>query len=327
VSIKELYSDILTGLHAEPPLRTMDKKLIINVAPTGSFTSRQQNPLQPYTMEENVKAAVDAYKAGAAVWHVHAREKDGIPSKDPHIVKETIDRVLDVCPDIVTSVIPYADYTKQGVDQVKPTVEVLKAAGERYMETAVLLIMSMTISEKFTYVVTEKNLKETVAYLEEHGVRPEFQGHAYSGLKDVMDWLLETGIARTPPIMNIMAGFHGFSHATPLTPDGWNYVNVMSLFQVLPASGVRGICAGGRNWLPYTVLGIMLGADLVRVGMEDSVYVYPHSDRKLKTSAEAVELVRTIAEAMGRPVATPDEARSILGIRQMETKVATASAG
>ena len=313
--IKNIYESIVTGLHAEPPLNTMKKKLIINVAPTGSFTSRQQNPLQPYTMEENVKAAIDGCKAGAAVWHVHAREPDGLPSKDPHVVKETIDRVLDKCPDVVTSVIPYADYTKQGVDQIKPTIEVLKRAGERYIETAVLLIMSVTINEKFTYVVSEKNFKETVGYLESHGVRPEYQGHAYSGMKDVMDWVLKTGIGKSPAIMNVMAGFHGFNHATPLSPDPWNYINIMSLYQVLPEDGVRGICAGGRNWLPFTVLGIMLGADIVRVGMEDSVFVHPHSDEKLKSSAQAVELVRTIAEAMGREIATPDEARQILGIK------------
>lgn len=47
--------------------------------------------------------------------------------------------------------------------------------------------------------------------------------------------------------MNIMAGFHGFNHATPLTPDGWNYVKVMSLLQTLPVDGLREICAGGRN--------------------------------------------------------------------------------
>lgn len=319
--IKNIYSGILTGLHAEPPLTTMKKKLIINVAPTGSFTSRQQNPLQPYTMEENVKAAIDGIKAGAAVWHVHAREPDGLPSKDPHVVKETIDRVFDQCPDVVTSVIPYADYTKQGADQLKPTVEVLKSAGERYMETAVLLIMSVTINDRFTYVVSETSFTETVAYLESHNVRPEYQGHAYSGMKDVTDWVLRTGIGREPAIMNVMAGFHGFSHATPLTPDGWNYVNVMSLFQVLPQNGVRGICAGGRNWLPFTVLGIMLGADMVRVGMEDSVYVHPHRDEKLTSSAQAVTLVRTIAEALGREIATPEEAREILGIR--DASVAT----
>jgi len=312
--IKNIYTGMVTGLHAEPPLDTMKKKLIINVAPTGSFTSRQQNPLQPYTMEENVKAAIDAVKAGAAVWHVHAREADGLPSKDPQVMKETIDRVFDKCPDVVTSVIPYADYTKQGVDQIRPTVETLKAAGERYMETAVLLIMSMTLNERFTYVVSEQNFKDMVAYLEKNNVRPEYQGHAYSGMKDVMDWVLKTGIARNPAIMNVMAGFHGFNHATPLTPDPWNYINVMSLYQVLPANGVRGICAGGRNWLPFTTLGIMLGADMVRVGMEDSVYVHPHSDEKLTSSAQAVTLVRTIAESLGREIATPDEAREILGI-------------
>lgn len=310
-----LYSGIVTGLHAEPRLNTMAKKLIINVAPTGSFTSRQQNPLQPYTMEENVRAAIDAYKAGAAVWHVHARNDDGTPSKDPNVVRETIDRVLQSCPDIVTSVIPYADYSKQGVEQIRPTVEVLKSAGDQYMETAVLLIMSMTLSEQFTYVVSEKSLKKTVTYLESNGVRPEYQGHAYSGVKDVLDWLVETGIANDPPIMNIMAGFHGFNHATPLSPDPWNYINVMSLYQTLPARAVRGICAGGRNWLPFTVMGILLGADMVRVGMEDSVYVHPHRDEKLQTSAQAVELVRSVAESLGREIATPDEARKILGIR------------
>src|SRR3569832_31344 len=106
VEIKSIYEGILTGLHAEPPLKTINKKLIINVAPTGAFTNRQQNPLQPYTMEENVKSAIEAYKAGATVWHVHARERDGLPSKDPYVVRETIDRVLDKCPDIVTSVLP-----------------------------------------------------------------------------------------------------------------------------------------------------------------------------------------------------------------------------
>jgi 3-keto-5-aminohexanoate cleavage enzyme len=78
---------------------------------------------------------------------------------------------------------------------------------------------------------------------------------------------------------------------------------------------VRGVCAGGRNWLPFTTLAIMLGFDMVRVGMEDSVYVHPHRDEKLKTSAEAVKRVVDIANALGREIATPDEAREILGVK------------
>ena len=78
VNAKTVFSGIMTGLHIEPPIQAMRKKLIINVAPTGSFTNREQNPLQPYTMAENVKAAIEAYKAGASVWHVHPQNNGAI---------------------------------------------------------------------------------------------------------------------------------------------------------------------------------------------------------------------------------------------------------
>ena len=326
-TVKELFDGLQTGLHLEPRLETLQRKLVINVAPTGSFTSREQNPLQPYTMEENVKAAVDAYKAGAAVWHVHAREKDGLPSKDPHVMMETIDRVRDKCPDIVTSVIPYVDYAEVGLGTMKRCIDVMAAAGPHYMETAVLLIQTMAFSEKFTYSVTESVLKEQVRYLEAHGVRPEFQGHSYGGLKDVMDWLLATGIAKEAPLINIMMGFHGFSHASPLGPDPWNYIYLMTMQQTLPAGSVRGVCAGGRNWLPFSTLAILLGFDMVRVGMEDSVYVHPHRDEKIRTSADAVRKVVNIANELGREIATPAEARQMLRIASVPGRAAKPSAG
>jgi len=314
VDIHDLYSGILSNVHMERPHKTMAKKLIINVAPTGSFMNRQQNPGQPYTMEENVKAAVEANKAGAAVWHVHARDKDGMPSKDPHVLKETIARVLDQCPDIVTSVVPYADYEHQGLDLLKRTVDVLTDAGPEYFQSAVLLIQTLGFSEKFTYIITEKTLSEQVKYLEDHGVRPEYQGTSYQGIKDVLDWLIETGIAKDPPLMNIMMGFHGFCHGSPLGPDPWNYIYMMTMQQVLAANAVKGVCAGGRNWLPFSTLAIMLGFDMVRVGMEDTVYLHPHRDEKIQTSAQAVRKVVSIADELGREIATSAEARAIMGI-------------
>ena len=72
---------------------------------------------------------------------------------------------------------------------------------------------------------------------------------------------------------------------------------------------------GGRNWLPFTTLAMMLGFDMVRVGMEDSVYVYPHRNEKLATSVQAVRKVVAIANELGREIATPDEARQIMGIK------------
>jgi 3-keto-5-aminohexanoate cleavage enzyme len=326
-AIHELYSGILSNVHTEKPHLTMNKKLIINVAPTGAFMNRQQNPGQPYTMDENVQAVVEAYKEGAAVWHVHARDHDGTASKDPEVLKETIARVLDKCPDIVTSVIPYADYgTGHGVELVKRTVDVLTQAGPEYMQSAVLLIQTTAFSEKFVFIITEKTLSEQVKYLEDHGVRPEFQATSYQAIKDVLDWLVAKGVVKDPPLMNIMAGFHGFCHGSPLGPDPWNYIYLMTMQQTLAANAVKGVCAGGRNWLPFCAQAMMLGFDMVRVGMEDTVYLYPHREEKIQSSAQAVRKVVEIANALGREIATPAEAREIMGIRYGAAKAAEKTA-
>src|SRR5256885_14915335 len=95
IDIHDLYSGILSNVHQELPHKTMDKKLIINVAPTGAFMNRQQNPGQPYTMEENVQAVIEAHKEGAAVWHVPARAHDGTPRTDPQGAKGALARVPD----------------------------------------------------------------------------------------------------------------------------------------------------------------------------------------------------------------------------------------
>ena len=321
VSIKDLFSGYATSLHEEPPHLTLNKKLIINVAPTGSFTSRQQNPYQPYTMEENIRAAVESYRAGAAVWHVHARDDDGMPSKDPAVMRETIDRVRAECPDIVTSVIPYVDYNAPGVSQVSRCVDYMVKAGPHYMETAVLICTTGSFSEKFTYTVTSSILTDIVNYLEERGVKPEFQGHSYQALKDTYDWILARDLASAPALLNVMLGFHGYSHASPVGPDPWNYIYLMAMQGTLPSGAVHGICAGGRNWLPFANMAILLGFDMVRVGMEDSVYLHPHRDDKIRRCAETVERVVAIAKALGREIATPEVARQIMGLKPMHAQV------
>ncbi len=311
---KELYSGFKTPLDKEPPQMTLKRKLIINVAPTGAFTTKEQNPRHPTTRKEIVDAVVDSYQAGAAVWHVHVRDKDGLTTKDPRDFKETIDMVLNKCPDIITSVIPYGNVSSQGVEQIKPMVDALTEAGPQYMRTAVLLIQTMSFSEKFAFVVNEPLLAGVVEYLETRGVKPEFQVHSYGGMRDVCDWILPRGIASKPYLFNIMSGYHGFSHGSPPSPDPWNYIYIMTMQQTIPRDSVIGACCGGRNWLPFANLAMLLGFDLVRIGMEDAVYMYPHSDMKIERCGEIVRKVATIARELGREIATPAEARAIMGL-------------
>ena len=197
-------------------------------------------------------------------------------------------------------------------------MDLLTSSNPRYMQTCPLVIRPSSISDKYTYVITENILKGVVRYLEDHGVRPEYQCDAYGPQRHIEDWMIKTGIARNPPIMNLMAGFHGRGFASPAQADPWKYVYEASILESMPKSAVLGVCAGGRNWLPFTLFAMMLGVDMVRVGMEDCVFVHPHRDEKLRSSAQAVEMVVEMARILGRDIATPDEAREILGVTSVK---------
>mgnify|MGYP001362120787 CR=1 FL=1 len=84
---------------------------------------------------------------------------------------------------------------------------------------------------------------------------------------------------------------------------------------LIPNDLVTGATIGGHNWLPLTVQAIMLGVDCVRIGMEDTLWMYPHKEEVISSCAEVVRKVATIAKELGREIATPQQAREILGIK------------
>ncbi len=313
VTAKDLFTGVRTSLDRDPKNMVMARKLVVTIAPTGSFVTREQNPHQPYTPAEIAEHVIESCAAGASVWHVHARDASGIPSKDPGVIRETIDLVLDRCPDIITSVNILGDYNKQGVEVVKPIVDPLSQAGARYIRTAVVTCHPLTIG-KVTLPFNQTTLTGIVQYLQGKGIKPEFQLHEFTGVDQLYDWLIEPGILKPPYIVNLVLGFHAHHRASPTTPDPWGHIYLMTMMQTLPAKCVVGVTVGGHNWLPVTVEAIMLGADCVRIGMEDTIWMYPHKDDKIKRCADVVKKIVTIARELGREIATPAEAKKILGL-------------
>jgi len=97
-----------------------------------------------------------------------------------------------------------------------------------------------------------------------------------------------------------------------------SYELLFTLVRMLPKGVLWQTIIGGRYWLPLTVAAISLGVDVVRIGMEDSVYMYPHTNDYIKGCGQVVEAVAGIAKRLGREVATPSEAREILGLPQIK---------
>ena len=309
-SMKSFFEGIETGIEEDISDLTFDKKLVVNVAPTGAFVNRKENPLQPYTPEEIAKAVIDSYKAGATMWHVHCRDDEGYPSSDPDLVIRTTDMVMAECPGIITSLNVSADMSKQGVEQIRPLAEPLFNAGLKYIRTAVIPPCTRKRG-----VMTKPLLQEIITYLQDLGIRPEFQIHHYEALTNVLNWLIRPGILKEPPIMNIILGHHGWAFSAPTTPTQWSMTYYITMKNLLPPDSIIGTTVGGHNWLPMTIVGIILGTDCVRVGMDDTLWMYPNSDEKVTDCADVVKKVATISREMGRELATPQEAMDILGLK------------
>lgn len=310
--------EMVFPVHREPRIPDMGKKLIINVAPVGSLISRKQNPTQPYEPEEIAKEVIEAYEAGASEWHVHCRQK-GISRIEPEVYKKTMDMIFDKCPDIVTNICMIFSYTREGVkDRLKPIIDPLVGYGPKYCESAVVNPLSMTTGYGI-YVQTHQGSKAETAYLQQKGVKPELAGWNMHTLDAIKDHLVDSGVAKKPYLITLIMGFPWRSARTTPTADGLNNLvqmvrHVQNLFPPYPDTVWQAVIAG-RNWLPLTVAAITLGADIVRVGKEDTVHLCPQNDEKMTSSAQPVKKIAAIAKELGREIATPDEARSIMGIK------------
>ena len=305
---------ILWEGHLEPRFQQR-KKLIIGVA-TGWLT-REQNPTQPYTPEEIAKEVIDAYKAGASIWHVHVRHPQSgsllLQAEERlEIHKQTCELVFQECPDIITDpsgADPLNDDSVEArVDSYfKPLVE----ENPHYAEIAVLNMGTLNMGvwpKQFVFLNRLPALLEQVKALETLGVKPEFACYNLTMLEDVKEhflfeesrpWYISTaqGIHNTMP-----ARFELTKIASELLPQE------EVVWQMIP---------GGRNWLALAVWAIMLGCDVVRVGKEDNIFVYPDQDAKITHCSQAVKKVAAIARELGREIATPMEARQRLGLRSI----------
>jgi len=303
--------------HQEKNL-TMDKPLIITVCPVGGTTTRRQNPNQPYLPKEIADQAIGAYEEGASVAHLHTRNPDGSTGTPKEVLKEVIDMILDKCPGMIIqpssceSYVPGA--THYSYEAVKPLVDLFQGSDRKYMESTVFTPVSYAAETLDGHVelsvATEPNTVKTVQYLQDHNIKPEFMNHNWEGIMNVKQWLIKPGILKKPYLMSMGPGMH---NAAESYPDPWGMLYVLGMIKMMPEDSVISLSAGGRNWLPISNFGILMGIDGVRVGMEDHVWMYPHKDEKIKRSADETRKIATIARELGRDIATPPEARKIMG--------------
>jgi len=321
----------------EPMDSTTGKKLIINACVSGGFVNRTHNPNIPSTAEGVAKHVRDARNAGAAMWHFHPRdpETDMIYLAIPQRVKlhkEWCDAVFALAPDIITDV--GAIYCAPPVvnggvieeksilaeNRMAPLVEQLVALGRRYIEIGISLnhVAALGRGSNLLSFNNRVGVISDVKYLESKGIRIEFSPFKHSDILDVKEWIVDPGIAKKPFILDTLLGLHN----SPCPRSMTEAIDLLLTYhRMFPKQdGIFWhMLTGGRYWMPMAAMAIMLGADIVRIGFEDAVHMYPHSNTLIRSCGEVVEAVAGIARALGREVATPSEAREMLGLPQLKS--------
>ncbi len=273
-------------------------KLIINVALTGMVPTKADSPHLPTTVEEIAADAKRCREAGASIVHLHARDEEGRPTYREEVYTQLLRGVRAACPDLILCVSTSGRVFKS----LEERAEAL-ACSDPAPEMASLTLGSMNFP-KTESINSPRMIASLAERMQARGIVPEWECFEL-GMVEYAEYLVSHDVLRPPFYCNLLLGSLGTLRATPL--------NLAAMVRALPP-GVTWAAAGiGRFQFSMNSLALAMGGH-VRVGLEDNLW-YDEARTELATNARLVARLAGLAQAAGRGVASPDEARQIIGLR------------
>lgn len=266
--------------------------LIITCAPVGAEITLDQTPYLPHTPQLLAQTAAAVREAGGSIVHVHCRNDDGTNTHSVERFREAYEAIRagsDVIVQFSTGgAIGMTPEERASVLQLRPEMATLTCGSVNFGDD--IFENSFPI------------MRAILRKIDEYGVRPELEifdkGHLANARR-----LEREGLLRFPQHVDLVLGVPGGLEAT--------VANLCDLVDDLPAGCTWSVAGIGRGQLPMALAAIAMGGH-VRVGLEDNLY---YSKGRLARNEELVARVARIAREAGRDVATPDQAREILGLR------------
>ena len=307
----------------------MARKVIITCAVTGSVHTPSMSPYLPITPQQIADQALEAAEAGAAILHLHARNPlDGRPSFDPEVYRQFLPQI-HAGTDAVINITTGGSHTMTLDQRLAGALDIsaeMSSCNMGSMNFGFFPVLDKM--KEFKYAWEKDHLestrnaifRNTFADIEQvfarlgdvHGTRFEFEcydvGHLYN-LKHFVD----RGLVRGPIFLQFVLGILGGMGA-----DAENLSLMKRVADKL--FGENGyqwsVLGAGKHQMPLATQAALLGGN-VRVGLEDSLLIGP--GRQATSNAEQVRKIRTVLEILGYEIASPAEAREMLGLKGRET--------
>jgi 3-keto-5-aminohexanoate cleavage enzyme len=283
----------------------MKSPVVISAALTGVLATRDQCPAIPYTPQEIGEEARRAAEAGAAIVHIHARTPEGGPEWRVETFAEILSEVRsrsEVIVNFSTGAIgvPVEERIAH-IRQLRPDVAALNMGSMNY---AIYSEKRKAFYHDHVFANPFKDIRFFLEAMNEAGVRPELECFDTGHIANTAP-LIDMGVLKSPYqfslIMGVLGGIPGttqhLTHQVETLPEGshWQVIGI-----------------GLKQW-PLVAAAITMGGN-VRVGLEDNFYI--EEGRMAKSNGELVEKAARLARDLGRPVASIEEARTILCLKK-----------
>ena len=275
------------------------EKLIITAAITGSRITRDATPYIPITPEEIVTSAIECENAGASIVHIHVRDPNtGLGTQDIGLFRQVVEPLREKT-DLVLCL------TTSGIPGRNLAIEERLTPLELKPELASFDAGSINLGGS-VFINTSEFLQAAAIRMREKGVKPELEIFDVGMMVTCLRMREEGYLTDSLHFQFVL----GTPWGIPATPK-----SLLHLLDYLPERSTWSVIGIGKAHLPISMMGLILNGH-IRVGMEDNIY-YTRGELA-KTNGQFVERIVRIAKEYGREVATPEEARKMLGLKRRQ---------
>jgi len=291
----------------------MVKKTILTAAITGNLMSPENNPHLPVTPKQIAEQALDAAKAGASIVHLHARDPETAKgSMRLDLYRELVERIRQQNEEVILNLttgeggrfVPSDDDPQIAAPGSTLCVPEKRVAHIEELRPDICTLDFNTMwSGQASVINTPRNLEIMAARIYAAGVKPEIEIFDSGDLHMAKDFIARD-IIKTPLMVQMVLGVRFGAVANPET--------MAYLVSQLPEDTEWAAFGIGRMAFPMLAQAFLLGGHC-RIGMEDTAYI--DKGEHCRSNAQLVEKGVSIINSLGGTIATPGEARAILGLR------------
>lgn len=296
-----------TSFHDEPISTPWDipEKLAVSVAITGAFFKHDQNPNQALTPEDILQSAREVARAGASSVHIHVRDDNGYNVLSPSRFRQVVEPLHEEFPDLAVDgcLVPALD----------GEWELMREVLDSGLLDAAPINATATYIGDSLFVKPAPILLEKTRLIAEAGAKPEIAVYTDADVSNADRWLIRSGLVETPAAWLVLPALPGCSPMENPRQMIEGLTRTVSAIKDIDPDAFIMVCAAGRASSYVATLAALMGLH-IRVGMEDTYWLWPHRDDLIASNLEALRIAQSIADVTGRPIASHQEYRAMLGL-------------